>query len=61
MPDYNKKGTALYNNKARELIELGVLRRAADLDIQPAVKNNSFLVKNKQQLTNPGISALSRM
>ena len=38
MPDYNKKGTALYNNKARELIELGVLRRPADLNVQPAVK-----------------------
>ena len=45
MPDYNARGTDLYNRKARELIDLGVLRRAAEMDIQPAFKNNSFLVK----------------
>ena len=53
MPDYNKQGTALYNEKARELIKLGVLRRAADLDIQPAVKNNSFLVKKQAATQKP--------
>ena len=47
MPDYNTKGTQLYNAKARELIKLGVLRKAADLNIQPAFKNNSFLVKKQ--------------
>ena len=29
MPDYNARGTDLYNRKARELIDLGVLQRAA--------------------------------
>ena len=47
MPDYNARGTDLYNRKVRELIDLGVLRRAAEMDIQPAFKNNSFLVKKQ--------------
>ena len=50
MPDYNTQGTDLYNRKARELIDLGVLHRAAEMDIQPAFKNNSFLVKKQAAL-----------
>ena len=57
MPDYNTKGTELYNAKAKELIKLGVLQKAADLNIQPAFKNNSFLVKkNKRQHRRVGIN-----
>ena len=47
IPDYNARGTELYNRKARELIDLRVLCRAAEMDIQPAFKNNSFLVKKQ--------------
>ena len=55
--DYNARGTELYNEKARELIKLGVLKKAAEINIQPAFKNNSFLVKkNKLQQQSLGIS-----
>ena len=47
MPDYNAKGSKLYNEKALELASLGVLKRASDFSIQPALKNNSFLVKKQ--------------
>ena len=47
MPDYNAKGTELYNEKAKELIDLGVLQPATKMEIQPAFKNNSFLVKKQ--------------
>ena len=47
MPDYNAKGSKLYNEKALELASLGVLKRASDFSIQPAFKNNSFLVKKQ--------------
>ena len=47
MPDYNSKGTELYNAKAKELTQLGVFCKATDIDVQPAFKNNSFLVKKQ--------------
>ena len=47
MPDYNAGGTDLFNRKGRELINLGVLWRAAEMDIQPAFNDNSFLVKKQ--------------
>ena len=53
MPDYNARGTDLYNRKARELIDLGVLQRAAEMNIQPAFKNNSFLVKKQAASSKP--------
>ena len=56
MPDYNAKGTELYNEKAKELIDLGVLQPAAKMEIQPGFKNNSFLVKNKQPQESHGKS-----
>ena len=47
MPDYNAKGNELFNAKAAELHVLGVLKKASEMDIQPAFKNNSFLVKKQ--------------
>ena len=47
IPNYNSQGTALYNLKVKELARLGVLRKCTDIDIQPAFKNNSFLVKKQ--------------
>ena len=61
MPDYNFRGMELYNEKARKLIKLGVLRKAAEMNIQPGLKITGFLLQNKQQLENPGNSAVSKM
>ena len=47
MPDYNSAGNALFNRKAEELLERGIFKKAAELNIQPALKNNSFLVKKQ--------------
>ena len=47
MPDYCSKGNSLYNDKIRELMNLGVLEQYSKLEIQPAFKNNSFLVKKQ--------------
>ena len=47
MPDYNSEGNALFNRKAEELLERGIFKKAAELNIQPALKNNSFLVKKQ--------------
>ena len=51
MPDYNVKGNQLYNAKAKELMNLGVFRKTTDMDIQPAFKNNSFLVRKQSAAT----------
>ena len=45
--DYCSKGNSLYNNKIQELMRLGVLEKSSNLEIQPAFKNNSFLVKKQ--------------
>lgn len=47
MPDYNRKGNQLYNEKAKQLKEKGVFRKASEMGIQPSIKNNSFLVKKQ--------------
>jgi hypothetical protein len=47
MPDYNSRGNAIFNEKAKELLQLGVFKKASDLDVQPSLKNNSFLVKKQ--------------
>ena len=49
-PDYNKAGMKLFNDKCKELIAKGVLKKAGEINIQPRLKNNAFLVK-KQSAT----------
>ena len=49
-PDYNKAGNKLYKDKCRELISKGVLVKAGDMNIQPRLKNNAFLVKKQSAI-----------
>ena len=45
MPSYGSEGERLYNIKCKEMIEKGVLKDPFELGIQPALINNSWLVK----------------
>merc|ERR1712096_520730 len=53
MPDYNSQGNKLYNEKIRELGELGILGKTSSLNIQPAFKNNTFLVRKQSASNKP--------
>ena len=49
-PDYNRSGNKLFNDKCMELLSKGVLQRAGELNIQPKLKNNAFLVKKQSAI-----------
>ena len=58
MPNYGQHGEKLYNIKCREMIEKGVLLDPFEHNIQPALVNNSWIVK-KQHVKNKSWDQLS--